>query len=69
MLTSRYTNIIEREFRDMKKCSFLDIRAVNKDMETYITRNFDFSAFYKIPDELPQIDRFKQVVIGSARGM
>ncbi|KAK6814755.1 hypothetical protein RU639_009765 [Aspergillus parasiticus] len=69
MLTSRYTNIIEREFRDMKKCSFLDIRAVNEDMETYITRNFDFSAFYKIPDELPQIARFKQVVIASARGM
>ncbi|KAE8341670.1 hypothetical protein BDV24DRAFT_163215 [Aspergillus arachidicola] len=69
MLTSRYTNIIEREFRDIRKCSFLDIRAVNEDMETYITRNFDFSAFYKIPDELPQIDRFKQVVIGSARGM
>lgn len=69
MLTSRFTNIVDRELKSFQKCSTLEIRAVDKDIEAYITRLFDFSTFYKVPEEAPEIDRFKRVVIGSAQGM
>ncbi|KAL5361661.1 ankyrin repeat-containing domain protein [Aspergillus floccosus] len=69
MLTSRFNTIIEGRFRDVDKCSSLEIRAADKDMEAYIARNFDFSVFYKIPEESSEIDRFKQVVIRTAKGM
>ncbi|KAL4804549.1 ankyrin repeat-containing domain protein [Aspergillus unguis] len=68
MLTSRFNTFIEDRFRATGTC-FLEIIAADREMETYIARNFDFAMFYKIPDESPEIDRFKQVVIRAAKGV
>ena len=69
MLTSRFNTSIEGRFRHVDKCFSLEILAADKDMEAYIARNFDFTIFYQIPDELSEIERFKQVVIRAAKGM
>ena len=69
MLTSRHIDAVEKEFRDMPNCHWLEVRAVEKDMGTFINRNFDFSSFYRTPDELPEIDHFKRTIIDAAHGM
>jgi len=69
MLTTRFTNIVEKKLRDMDNCLSLEIRATDRDMATYITRNFDFSVFYQLPDDSLEVDRFKEVVIGAAKGL
>lgn len=69
LLTSRHIDTIAKEFRDMPNCHCLEVRAVEKDMEASIDRNFDFSSFYRIPDELPEIDYFRRTIVDAAQGM
>ncbi|PLB52138.1 hypothetical protein P170DRAFT_488625 [Aspergillus steynii IBT 23096] len=57
---------LEPQSKNQNRFSELDIRDGN--IEIYIDRNFDLSGFYSLPAEQAEIEKFKRIIIFSARG-